>query len=396
LLEKERFEISRSAYHRFARSRSWKLAKSFVQAERTLDEAYYPSLDQKALRARNNDQVVSKECKILLNGNRVSEDTKPILMVPQLWIWQFGAQILSAFSTPGESTKSFDEVHSHMENLGSDTEPRMFTIIDEAGREKNFGISIHLMDSHPDLHIGLLLAAHIENFGKPQANDKYQSPLDIFEIGVCQIMSRVAEYIKPPTSAKTDINRDWELPKSYMKKDWQFMHDISDIRSELVMIDEILRQQEHILGSVIENVNQDAKMISEWRQVKDAKQQLAGFRERVKKIDRDAERVEKVVADQLNLQRTYAAIRDTRTSVAFGAAVIGFTIITVIFTPLSFMASLFALPIDKLVKNQVKNSKIGDTKIYTTNDVGKWFSRCTTDNSIPKANPSKLQRSFHP
>ena len=81
----------------------WDVAERLVQTERTLDEAYYPSLDEEALKARNKDQVVSRECKKSLKGERVSDDTRPILMVPQFWIWKFEDHILSAYSCPGTS-----------------------------------------------------------------------------------------------------------------------------------------------------------------------------------------------------------------------------------------------------------------------------------------------------
>ena len=111
------------------------------------------------------------------------------------------------------------------------------------------------------------------------------------------------------------------------------------------------------------------------------------------KIDRDAERIEKNNQDQLNLKRTYASIGDTRASVILGTAVVGFTIITVIFTPLAFMTSLFALPIHELVKYQVT---IGNTNAYATSYIGKWFGKCAMAKSIVEANTSKLRQKSHP
>ncbi|KAI8946097.1 hypothetical protein F4801DRAFT_81567 [Xylaria longipes] len=47
------------------------------------------------------------------------------------------------------------------------------------------------------------------------------------------------------------------------------------------------------------------------------------------------------------------------------AAIVGFTVITIIFAPLSFFTSLFALPIDQFQQNQEGK--------YTTNYIGKWI-----------------------
>lgn len=73
-------------------------AKILIQVERTLDEAYYPSLDQAALETRNENQVVTKECRKLLTGKTVSKNDRPILVVTQFWIWKVEDHILSAYS----------------------------------------------------------------------------------------------------------------------------------------------------------------------------------------------------------------------------------------------------------------------------------------------------------
>ena len=66
------------------------------------------------LEKRNKDQVVSRECTSLLNGESVSDDAKPILTVPQLWIWKIGGHVLSAYSMPGKDP-------SVLRNVGIDT-----------------------------------------------------------------------------------------------------------------------------------------------------------------------------------------------------------------------------------------------------------------------------------
>lgn len=368
------FTDSRKIHHDLRESMGWDFAESLIQVARTLDEAYYPSLDQKVLTTRNKDQVVSRECRKLLTGEDVSNDTRPILMVPQFWIWKFEDHILSAYSMPGKNPDTLLE-HNFDGDLNFDY---------QRWKSKNIGISTSFADAgHPDLHIGFLLAERIDKFGKAQA-DMFQSPLDIFETGVIQVISRVETFMKQPTSVKSDD----------IKKERDFMHDISDIRSELAMIDEILRQQKDILETIIKNARVDVEVwrYPTWGKVVDASQQLDTYRQRVNKIDRDAERIEKNIQDQLNLKRTYASIRDARTSVVLGTAVIGFTIVTVIFTPLAFMTSLFALPIDNIVKHQVK---IGDTNAYGTGYIGKWLGECGIDDRIVEANASKPRQRFH-
>ena len=73
-----------------------------IQVERTLDEAYYPSLHAHVLEKRNRDQVVTRECTSLISGKSISGSSRPILTVPQFWIWKIGDSVLSAYSMPGK------------------------------------------------------------------------------------------------------------------------------------------------------------------------------------------------------------------------------------------------------------------------------------------------------
>jgi hypothetical protein len=94
------------------------------------------------------------------------------------------------------------------------------------------------------------------------------------------------------------------------------------------------------------------------------------------KISADAARIEKNIQDELNLKRTFATMDDARTSLSLGIAVIGFTVITIIFAPLAFVAALFALPLDTFEQRKVKTSDDAQEKgtdVYTTAYIGKWF-----------------------
>ena len=101
----ESFTASREFHHGLRKSKTSDFVKNMIHVARTLDEAYYPSLDQEVLRTRNKDQVVSRE---YINGQLESKDA-PILMVPQFWIWKFEDHILSAYSAPGKNPEPFCE-----------------------------------------------------------------------------------------------------------------------------------------------------------------------------------------------------------------------------------------------------------------------------------------------
>lgn len=157
------------------------------------------------------------------------------------------------------------------------------------------------------------------------------------------------------------------------------------------MILDILDQQEKVLDDLLKDALDDSNarrtrdeadpkdrsnlFEKDWEKVRMAKVRLEQYRKCIAKIDRDADLIEKSVQEQLNLKRTYAAMKDAHNSVVLGAAVIGFTLVTIIFTPLAFLTSLYALPIDSVVKHQYQD---GDSNVYSGKYIGRIFGayRC--------------------
>lgn len=88
------------------------------------------------------------------------------------------------------------------------------------------------------------------------------------------------------------------------------------------------------------------KISRPWRSVEEALLRLKEYQQRVTKIREDAGRVETAVQDQLELRKTYASVKDAHNSLILSAAVIGFTVITIIFAPLAFLTALFAMKMD--------------------------------------------------
>jgi hypothetical protein len=94
------------------------------------------------------------------------------------------------------------------------------------------------------------------------------------------------------------------------------------------------------------------------------------------KISADAARIEKNIQDELNLKRTFATMDDARISLSLGIAVIGFTVITIIFAPLALVTALFALPVDVFEKRKFRVSDGEEDEsigAYTSSYIGKWF-----------------------
>lgn len=183
---------------------------------RTLDEAYYPGLGREALETRNKDQIVSRsgdDFDCYSNAKEPSLDA-PILIVPQLWVWRVADILISA--------------HSLMPP--NDVFATESTLVDRK-----------IVDADIEARIGLLMANSIDQFGMRYSHEgvEHLPALDMLEKRVVGIMSEVSDYIG--TGKSKGITFD---------KERYFSHIMSDIRSELAMIQYFLSQQDDILSAL--------------------------------------------------------------------------------------------------------------------------------------------------
>jgi hypothetical protein len=330
--------------HKGLKEEVFKRRESPVYFERSLDEAYYPGLPSDKLKERNQDQVVSRsKDKWTRKTERPPKKNEPILMVPQLWLWRVGCHIISASA-------------------------------------RGFGtLKPYLLQPCPDGQLGLIIAGFIDGFGYSYSSNgvEHLSTLDLFETRVVNLFSEVREY-----TAMKDRNLNFH-------QEQYFLYVISDVRSELAMIRSVLEEQERILEDLLYDCRPrrsldlqdpidptDPRPIDEplyWSPVINARGTLSRYKQRVTKIDGDADRIEKAIQDMLNLKRTFASIKDAHNSLILSTAVIGFTIVTIVFAPLAFLTALFALNVEGFGKLQIK----GLDGVYDSGKLGGIFRELT-------------------
>jgi hypothetical protein len=356
-------------------------ALSNFHEPRTLDESYYISLNHKQRSERNKDQVVGKLASC-------QKRDKPLLMVPQLWLWMVDNVIISALPR----------------SIGG-VEPR-FRPLDSAPPTNIGGADpiLHLQNelSQGNLPVpsnlnGLQLLAltvseTINFLARPRSAGLEEPIFYTFERAVATLYDGVQTYVK-----------EYRMESIRVEKEKAFINQINDVLNELTMIKSIIDQQDTVwkkfykdFGKVVESW--DANLV---RIVTRPNEQIPEFRFRLEKIEKDGERIQSVIQAQLSLKSNYAALKESHNSTNLATAVIGFTIITVIFTPLSFLSSLFALSIDRLENNKSPdtfkgkfssnssgNSAASDSNnssndfnggyssgVYTTNYIGTWMGR---------------------
>ncbi|KAF7192391.1 hypothetical protein HII31_06423 [Pseudocercospora fuligena] len=297
-------------------------------------------------------------------------DLTPILVVPQLWIWRLGNTIVSAQAlTRSTST------------LGTDPEK---------------GWQLHLVTrASPELQIAAIVSDQIDLFGQPQAHGL--APLDFFELGICRLLSDAERYVA--RRAYKDLKID---------KEASLLNDTADIKTELAMMKHVLTQQKEVLDPVLRALAQSPverndgaiddqistlgasssnvpkeptlasheHMLTARQKALSSMDTLQKYFDRIEKILRDAEHVEKMIQDQLELKRSYVSIRDARAGLVVAVSVIGFTAVTMIFTPLSFITGLFQLPLESLARTMVpvagagSTNSVNDTVNSSGNDAG--------------------------
>jgi hypothetical protein len=177
----------------------------------------------------------------------------------------------------------------------------------------------------------------------------------MFEPALTSNLSAVHQYLQADR-----INLKFYQQK---KTELDFMHLVSKIHSELDMIQSVPNQLEKVMDKSLLDAEEERNlpcgvdsyrnaMTSSWETVTGARELLDTYTAWIDKIHKDTDHVEKTIYSFLGLQCAYTNLEDTQNSTLVSLAALAFAIMTVIFTPLSFMTSLFALPIQEILKHQ--------------------------------------------
>ncbi|KAH0435729.1 hypothetical protein CcaCcLH18_04683 [Colletotrichum camelliae] len=129
------------------------------------------------------------------------------------------------------------------------------------------------------------------------------------------------------------------------KEELKIALELADIIDELYMIQRVLEQQHGVAQRFPYelNISSACRLVAEttYRQVET---QLSD----VKTLIADAERAHKMVLELLDLEQKAASLGEARITTKQGQAVMLFTVITVIFLPLSFFVSYFGQNVSEL------------------------------------------------
>ncbi|KIX01818.1 uncharacterized protein Z518_09545 [Rhinocladiella mackenziei CBS 650.93] len=343
-----------------------------IHQQLSLDEYCVRGLEFDSLAIRNGEQTVIRyedkkrggKNKGAQEGRCVGTDVPPqrLITVGQAWFYQIDHFSITAYD-------------SYERNTNQAKLNVLRTIVRKQFNTLSITIS-RLTKDHPRLapsaYAGILLSECINLINHPAMAGFSEPVLNVFE----KAINNVSEEVK--TYSKSMDYHDFQVDKER-----DFLHEIGDIREELSMIKKVVWEQETVWKDFTDKAwgadGENWELTKQDREVEGAgdlrrlverpRTQFRVFNTRVAGLEELAERVEASILTLLDLKSKHASMGEAHTTTLMSAAIFGFTIVTVVFTPLSFVIALFALPMNRFRRHQEAG--------YSTYYIGKWVGKST-------------------
>ncbi|CAK4034723.1 ankyrin repeat [Lecanosticta acicola] len=359
-------------------------SSSFLQIRRTLDQYFYHNIDTKV---RDADQVVYRFQK---NHGKRPDDEIKVFMVDQLFMWVLGKDlVVTAFPQRWRQPRNdaLNVLEGIIEDINSKTREPVQNVYQLAST---------------------IVGRCLGTFDRHRKGDEEFAFMDMFEASIGDAMDKEAslfgefsvasqqasEWLRThqrPNRFSRNLEADSKAHQHAAKKADQFHFDelqdhdpqfldqlldvgaetdllaeIKDIRDELDIIRMVLDHQMNILPDLkdaVKDTYRDDRSLGH-RSLEQLRKVDKGFEEQEKTIsnplkdidrmDKQAERIYTNIRDLLDLKQKHAnafEARFARDQAAGtqrqGQTIMVFTIVTVIFLPLSFIAAFFAINVDQ-------------------------------------------------
>jgi Mg2+ and Co2+ transporter CorA len=345
---------------------------SSLHVRRTLDQSFYHNIDTQT---RDRDQVVYR---YQLKRNKADSIDPKIFMVDQLWMWTLGKDlIVTSFPQRWQQAKNdpMNVLDNIIETITSRRREPVRTVHDLA-----MTITECCLAVYDRLCVGDNAFQFLDMFESTLGDATDRGDLLFKEFSVASLQAsawlqqrhqrpdRMLEHgTKEAASANiferfqlVDPNSDALFVDKLLdiSQETMLLAEIKDIRDELNMMAIIFETQRQVLPElemIIADIYREQHR-SQQSVKKPLREQLRNIEMRVKEIermDKQAERVYMSVIDLLDLKQKQDAnafegrmARNQAESTARQSQIIMvFTIVTIIFLPLNFIAAVFAINI---------------------------------------------------
>ncbi|KAI1775281.1 hypothetical protein F4818DRAFT_441378 [Hypoxylon cercidicola] len=321
--------------------------RSVVHSSATLDEAYY-HFEAGEMKAqgdryhRNRTQVVTKQLEQKMpEGSQHPMEHWPLLRVNQIWIWTIANKwVICATSHP------VDDVEQSW--LDGFTE-QLNRQIEAGGARSQPGSTKDMMKAIVEYCIGSYERRRTYRDPSPQ------DPSHDWKTGL-SIRQLFSNYINHIGRKETDLFQKLENESNVTSKSEKEFRDatieaknlfseIKDIRDELNIIKSIVNYQNIVQRKLFEKDPTDSGLAASYI-VND-----------ITEMESLASRIQSAVNSTLSLLHSEIAnsqaaesVKQGDESASQGKVLMAFTLITVVFLPLSFLSSLFALDVESFQK----------------------------------------------
>ncbi|KAF9890407.1 hypothetical protein FE257_006075 [Aspergillus nanangensis] len=359
-----------------------------LHVRRTLDQFFYPNIDTQT---RDRDQVVYRyQTKDQGRGRYVTEPK--IFMVDQLWMWIMGTNlIVTSFAQRWEQPKNdpLNVLDGIIEDINSKTREPVRSIYD----------------------LAIIITNRCSGvFDRHRMGDEEYQFLDMFEssIGIAtdretvlfnrfnRASAQASDWLKnhrklgrsaqPKKADDGDtgkqqlalLNDDIDAADSPLFVDnlldigheTDLLSEAKDIRDELNMIRMVLQHQQHVLsdlqGAICEIYHgQHRSQYEIKKRFKEQERMIDMHLKDIDRMDKQAERIYSSITDLLDLKQKHANAFEARFArdqaagtTRQGKILMVFTIVTIIFLPLSFITSIFTINMDEFPHDAQGNERL--------------------------------------
>ncbi|CAD6442463.1 4cecb410-8850-4ae9-86e2-1cd6439bea72 [Sclerotinia trifoliorum] len=320
----------------------------------TLDQYYYPTIANTS--ARDNDQVLSK----FLQSKRKQHEgvkqlgtmtKKKILIVNQLWIWIIDEKTIITATSEKFNQNSSQSIQLDPKSSGGLLQTALNNILngEAKGRFERATTAHSVME--------LLLGAATGSFMDPSVeifNEKSKGPIEIFRESIRDVADKenslFRDFLRGLHEAEkkkgqlpdeeVDPNSPATRPASLnryhvISSETELLDMIRDIRDELHMLSSLAEDQEFVWKQAFATNNlMNLNFYTPTDIKKDLKNMLS-----------EADKTENYINNLLDLRQAEFGRLQAYDSAKQSNIIFIFTIITIIFLPLSFLTSLFALDV---------------------------------------------------
>ena len=351
-----------------------------LHVRRTLDQSFYHNIDTES---RDQDQVVYR---YQTKGKALDECDPKIVMVDQLWMWILGPNlIITAFPQRWQQPRNdpLNVLDSIIEDINSKTRDPVTSVYDLAMIITNRCAGVfdrHRMGDEEYQFLDMFESS-IGN-----ATDRETVLFKEFNQASAQASEWLQHHRQPGRLARimdidssdTKVNEkqcdEWDDKvkfEEYMRgplfvdklldigQETDLLAETKDIRDELNMIAKVFEDQRHVLKELEDGIcdiyfeeQQSQKGVK--KRFQDQQKTITMHLKDIERMDKQVERTHSAIIGMLDLKQKHANAFEARFArdQAAGTAkqsqiIMVFTIVTIVFLPLSFIAAFFAINIEE-------------------------------------------------